>query len=554
MSCSFDAGTLRSNTRAKNLHLHALSRDSPWKKNHCSRLSLATVANINTNHWLLSSEFAHNLSTLTSSFVFRAKQKKKEARQKKTLAEKQLEMDTSHSCDTSMDPIQSSQSKIQSNKDPLGFDMEMEMESSAVEEAARVSDEIPADTQPCSAESKQSTTSQSGRKFIYKYMCFQPHSVVDVRTFAVCFCCCAQTVEGLSQCLCMYFCRGGAKMFLSSMGSSVMNVIFCFFFSSVPKSFSFGQGVSRGFHRGRGRGRGGRKRHWYQRQSPEVYTTTNIEDVQFTELMDALDDASWPRYPRTIRNGFLPHRCQHCLPRTQNQWGARLCSCNAGLPFCVRREILCCPGLWNLGLSRARTARIWVRGCNRIAQPRRIRLWEKVKTLHPASDWLETEIKQRISIPTIYFCTLFRSQLPHIVFLYSAHTKLFGAPMIRTFGSLFLWKVSHKNWQQAHVSLQRKAKTNQTWHLSGVTKCYGVNVGVIRFLLHIARHGIERTRSQGDCSTDPRLKEARNTLEFTRFAHNNKRFTIFNMKLPTGTFHVSNNSATLQCHNDTGWN
>ena len=65
-------------------------------------------------------------------------------------------------------------------------------------------------------------------------------------------------------------------------------------FYSVPKNFSFGQGVSRGFSRGRrgggGRGRG-KKKHWHQQAASEN-TTTNIENVQLMELADALDDVT----------------------------------------------------------------------------------------------------------------------------------------------------------------------------------------------------------------------------------------------------------------------
>ena len=67
----------------------------------------------------------------------------------------------------------------------------------------------------------------------------------------------------------------------------------CFYFS-VPKNFSFGQGVSRGFSRGRrggGRGRGNKKKHWHQ-QAANPETERNIEDVQFMDLADALDEAS----------------------------------------------------------------------------------------------------------------------------------------------------------------------------------------------------------------------------------------------------------------------
>ncbi len=68
----------------------------------------------------------------------------------------------------------------------------------------------------------------------------------------------------------------------------------------MPKNFSFGQGVSRGFSRttdpaaaggggGKKKGKKKKNKHWHQQETGED-TTRNIEDVQLMDLADALVD------------------------------------------------------------------------------------------------------------------------------------------------------------------------------------------------------------------------------------------------------------------------
>ncbi|KAL4228449.1 hypothetical protein ACF0H5_011495 [Mactra antiquata] len=60
----------------------------------------------------------------------------------------------------------------------------------------------------------------------------------------------------------------------------------------VPKNITFGQGVSRGFLGGRGRGRGKqykKKQHWHNKDhGDDTNTKVEIENVDMTELSDAL--------------------------------------------------------------------------------------------------------------------------------------------------------------------------------------------------------------------------------------------------------------------------
>ena len=66
----------------------------------------------------------------------------------------------------------------------------------------------------------------------------------------------------------------------------------------MPKNFSFGQGVSRGFSRpvdsaagggGKKKGKKKKSKHWHQQETGGD-TTRNIEDVQLMDLADALVD------------------------------------------------------------------------------------------------------------------------------------------------------------------------------------------------------------------------------------------------------------------------
>ncbi|CAH1793006.1 unnamed protein product [Owenia fusiformis] len=63
----------------------------------------------------------------------------------------------------------------------------------------------------------------------------------------------------------------------------------------VPENISFGQGISRGFHRprGRGRGHGGKvnpKKQWYNAgKDPDMDTSVNIDEVKMDDLASALD-------------------------------------------------------------------------------------------------------------------------------------------------------------------------------------------------------------------------------------------------------------------------
>lgn len=59
----------------------------------------------------------------------------------------------------------------------------------------------------------------------------------------------------------------------------------------VPDNICFGQGVSRGFHRGRGRGRGRGKKvnHWHNKNLSNMDTSVDIEKVDMMDLAQALD-------------------------------------------------------------------------------------------------------------------------------------------------------------------------------------------------------------------------------------------------------------------------
>ncbi|XP_076438203.1 uncharacterized protein LOC143277306 isoform X2 [Babylonia areolata] len=78
----------------------------------------------------------------------------------------------------------------------------------------------------------------------------------------------------------------GESMEVSEAGMQMPRRVFV---HKVPKNFTFGHGVSRGFQRPPGKKKGKKGGHWHQRGTGE--TSTNIENVDMTDMADALSDA-----------------------------------------------------------------------------------------------------------------------------------------------------------------------------------------------------------------------------------------------------------------------
>ena len=61
----------------------------------------------------------------------------------------------------------------------------------------------------------------------------------------------------------------------------------------MPQNFSFGHGVGRGFQRPHGKKKRGKGDHWHQQAAGDKSTaTSSIENVDMTDMADALKDAS----------------------------------------------------------------------------------------------------------------------------------------------------------------------------------------------------------------------------------------------------------------------